>query len=89
MNGSKQDDRYPVWVPDDFPSCQSESGRMDDTPNSPLAWAVWSPGPRTDPGAQFNNQVPLAASTWYQHTGGSGVIARYKQREGPSWSTMR
>ena len=89
MNGSKQDDRYPVWVPDDFPSCQSESGRMDDTPNSPLAWAVWSPGPRTDPGAQFNNQVPLAASTWYQRTGGSGVIARYKQREGPSWSTMR
>ena len=89
MNGSKQDDRYPVWVPDDFPSCQSAGGRYDDTKNSPLAWAVWSQGPRPDRTKALNDKAPTAGFTWYVRTGDHGVIARYKQREGPSWSTIR
>ena len=89
LNGSKQDDRYPVWVPDDFPSCRSAGGKYDDSKNSPLAWAVWSPGPRPDKMKAWNMKAPLAASTWYRNTGGSGVIARYKQRDGATWSTVR
>ena len=82
-------DRYPVWVPSDFPSCQATGGKADDSPNSPLAWTVWSLGPRTDPALPPNYKAPLAASTWYKKTGGIGVIARYKERNGPTWSTLR
>jgi len=89
MNGSKQDDRYPVWVPSDFPSCQAPGGKVDDSPNSPLAWVVWSPGPRPDPTKALNDRAPLAASTWYEKTGGHGVIGRYKARDGATWSTLR
>ena len=89
MNGSKQNDRYPVWVPSDFPSCQAPGGQADDSPNSPLAWAVWSLGPRADPAQAPNYKAPLAASTWYRRTGGLGVIARYKERNGATWSTLR
>ena len=89
LNGSKQDDRYPVWVPADFPSCQAAGGRYDDTENSPLAWAVWSPGPRPAKTKALSVQAPLAAATWYTRTGDHGVIARYKQRNGATWSTRR
>ncbi len=89
MNGSKQDDRYPVWVPSDFPSCQAATGKADDSPNSSLAWATWSQGPRPDPFKASYYKAPLAASTWYKKTGDSGVIGRYKQRDGATWSTLR
>ena len=89
MNGSKQDDRYPVWVPSDFPACQAPGGKADDSPNSRLAWAVWSLGPRADPAKPLNYKAPLAASTWYRKSGDLGVIARYKERNGPTWSTLR
>jgi prepilin-type N-terminal cleavage/methylation domain-containing protein len=89
MNGSKQDDRYPVWVPSDFPSCQSAAGKADDSANSPLAWAVWSQGPRPGPAKALSYKAPTAASTWYRHTGDNGVIGRYKARNGATWSTFR
>ena len=89
MNGSKMDERYPVWVPSDFPSCQATSGKADDSPNSPLAWAAWSSGPRPDPAKALSYKAPLAASTWYRKTSDSGVIARYKARDGATWSTLR
>ena len=89
MNGSKQDDRYPVWVPEDFPSCRANTGKYDDSPNSPLAWAVWSPGPRPDKTKALSDKAPLAATTWYGRTGDHGVIARYKQRDGATWTTTR
>lgn len=89
MNGSMQSERYPVWVPDDFPSCQSAGGRVDDSPNSPLAWAVWSLGPRPQKTKALSNKAPLAGFTWYARMGDHGVIGRYKERNGPSWSTLR
>ena len=89
LNGSKMDERYPVWVPSDFPSCRAADGKLDDSPNSPLAWAVWSLGPRADKTKAQNYKAPLAASTWYQKTGDAGVIARYKARDGATWSTLR
>lgn len=89
MNGSMQNDRYPVWVPSDFPSCQSSSGRADDSPNSPVAWAIWSQGPRPQKTKALNNKAPTASFTWYRRTGDHGVIGRYKQRDGAAWSTLR
>jgi general secretion pathway protein G len=89
MNGSKQDDRYPVWVPSDFPSCQSTAGKADVSPNGPLAWAVWSQGPRPQKTKALSNKAPAAAFTWYRRTGDHGVIGRYKARDGATWSTLR
>jgi len=89
LNGSLMTERYPVWVPDDFPSCRSEGGSLDDSANSPLAWAVWSLGPRPRPERALNVKAPAAGFTWYTGTGDHGVIARYKERNGPSWFTLR
>ena len=89
MNGSMQSDRYPVWVPDDFPSGRATTGKYDDSPNSPLAWAVWSQGPRPQKTKALNDKAPTASFTWYARTGDHGVIARYKQRDGATWSTLR
>jgi len=89
LNGSKQNRRYAVWVPDDFPSCQSTGGRADDSEQSPLAWAVWSQGPRPDRAKGLNNKAPTAVFTWYEKIGSHGVIGRYKERDGATWSTLR
>lgn len=89
MNGSFQDDRYPVWVPSDFPSCHATGGKADDSPNSPLAWAVWSPGPRPNQINVPGYQLPLAARGWYVKPGDSGIIVRYKERNGATWSSRR
>ena len=89
MNGSMQSDRYPVWVPADFPSCQAAGGKADDSANGPLAWAVWSLGPRPQKTKALSNKAPTAGFTWYRKTGDHGVIARYKERNGATWSTLR
>ena len=89
MNGSKQSDRYAVWVPSDFPVCQSTSGRADDSANCLMSWAVWSQGPRPSKSKALNNKAPTAGFTWYRRTGDDGVIGRYKARDGATWSTFR
>lgn len=89
MNGSMMAERFPVWVPDDFPSCQSSGGKVDDSPRSPLAWAVWSQGPRPQKTKSLSSKAPTAAFTWYRKAGDHGVIGRYKERDGATWSTFR
>ena len=89
MNGSLQQDRYPVWVPSDFPSCQATTGNADDSENCPMSWAVWSQGPRPDKKKALSNKAPAAAFTWYRRMGDNGVVGRYKQKDGPSWSTLK
>lgn len=89
MNGSMQLDRFPVWVPSDFPSCQAPGGKADDSANGPLAWAVWSLGPRPQKAKALSNKAPTAGFTWYRKTGDNGVIGRYKERDGATWSTLR
>lgn len=89
LNGEMQQNRFAVWVPSDFPSCQSESGRADRSANSPLAWAAWSQGPRLQSSKALNIQAPTAGFTWYRGTGDDGVIGRYKARDGATWSTLR
>ena len=89
LNGEMQPGRFATWVPDDFPSCQAAGGKADRSANSPLAWAAWSRGPRPDSAKARDAKAPLAAATWYQRAGDEGVIARYKARDGATWSTLR
>ena len=89
MNGSLQKERYAVWVPSDFPSCQATTGKADDSASCPMSWAVWSQGPRPQKAKALSNKAPAASFTWYRKTGDNGVIGRYKQKDGPSWSTLR
>lgn len=88
MNGDLIRDRYAIWVPNDFPLCQSASGRADNSEQSPVAWAVWSLGPRPDKSKALSNKAPLAGSTWYRRTGDNGVIARFKARQGAARNTL-
>ena len=89
MNGAKQRQRWPVWVADDFPSCQSEGGKFDESPRAKMAWGIWSQGPRARAEKGLNEKAPAAAFTWYRKLGDNGVIGRYKERDGVTWSTMR
>lgn len=89
LNGEMQQPRFAVWVPSDFPSCQSEAGKADRSANSPLAWAVWSLGPKPRSSKARDVRAPTAGATWYRGTGDDGVIGRYKARDGATWSTLR
>jgi len=41
---------------------------------SPVAWVVWSLGPRYDPTVGSGQRAPVARCTWYRGTGTRGVI---------------
>ncbi len=88
LNGSLQSDGFQVYVPDDFPSCQSASGRYHDSRESPLAWVVWSLGPRQSSAKALSGFAPLSARTWYCGRGDNGVIARIQPRDGASIQTL-
>lgn len=87
LNGELQADGYAVYVPDDFPLCQSASGRYHDSVQSPLAWVIWSLGPRQQLTKALNSRSPVSGQTWYRATGDHGVIARIGQREASSFQT--
>lgn len=88
LNGSLQDDEYMVYVPDDFPACKSASGSYRDSKNSPLAWAVWSLGPRQHKDKAFSSYSPVSGNTWYRGTGDNGVIALIRPRYGAAFQTL-
>jgi len=88
LNGSLQDEHFALFLPDDFPACQSQSGRYRDDVQAPLAWVVWSLGPRPSRDKALNPRAPLPAFTWYRRTGDNGVIARIKPKEGGSFQTL-
>lgn len=87
LNGSPQEEPFAMYIPDDFPACRSPQGRYRDDPDAPLAWAVWSLGPRQNRDKALNPQAPLSALTWYRGSGDNGVIARIKARQGSSFQT--
>lgn len=79
---------YRVWVPDDFPHCQSGSGKYYSTPaTSPVRWVIWSLGPRPDSAKSMDSRAPMAARTWYRKPGEGGVIARMAARDGTQYKT--
>jgi len=87
--------RAEIWVPDDFPRCQSLEGRFfynrTDEPPCPVLYAVWSIGP--DPtSAKFPRfagtdtidtaKFPLPRGLWLQGSGDTGLITHFKDRDG-------
>ncbi len=98
MNGKFYDRRSPrafVWVPDDFPYCESEEGEYayarEDDPPTPVTYAVWSIGPRPDapkfPRVPGFNEVdetkfPLPRDYWLKHGGDEGLITHFRDRRG-------
>jgi prepilin-type N-terminal cleavage/methylation domain-containing protein len=74
---------YELWVPDTFPELDGKSGSYyGDPKTSPVKWVVWSLGPRWPSQKSQSSKAPLSASTWYRHSGDSGVIMRMADREG-------
>lgn len=80
-----------LWVPQDFPLCQSDLGRyFDNTRDSPARYAIWSIGP--DPNSpRFARQparIPLPRQFWFQPDGVSGgVITHFQDRFGNVYSS--
>jgi len=87
LNGSPQDENFAMYIPDDFPACASQSGCYRDDDEAPLAWVVWSLGPRQSLSKALNARAPVAGFTWYRGSGDNGVIARIKPKEGSSFQT--
>ena len=74
---------YGLWIPASFPNLSGEDGKFyDQSAVSPVRWAVWSLGPKPASTKSRSSRAPMSASSWYRHTGDSGVIVRYATREG-------
>lgn len=87
LNGSPQEENFAMFVPDDFPACQSDDGRYREDAEVSLDWVVWSLGPRQSREKALNARAPIPAFTWYRETGDHGVIARIKPRGRDAFQT--
>ena len=87
LNGSLQDENFAMFLPEDFPTCQSPNGNYQDDAQVPLAWVVWSLGPRQSLSKALHARSPVPGFTWYRGSGDNGVIARIKPKEGSSFQT--
>lgn len=87
--------RSQIWVPNDFPRCESDSGQYyaarTKEPKSPATYAVWSVGPesnsskfpRWSDGTIDESTLPLAKKFWLTGAGRpSGLITHYRTRSG-------
>jgi prepilin-type N-terminal cleavage/methylation domain-containing protein len=98
LNGSFFDAPNPrafIWVPDDFPRCQSDEGQYEyarnDDPPSAVTFAVWSIGPdarcRKFPRVDGSDDVdatrfPLPRRYWLKNSGDTGLITHFRDRHG-------
>ncbi len=87
LNGQLQPDGFAVYVPADFPVCRTSQGSYQDSMRSPLAWVVWSLGPRASRDKALSSRAPVSSDTWYTGPGDNGVIARIKPRHGGAFNT--
>jgi hypothetical protein len=74
-----------IWVPDDMPTCLSESGRYyDDQKSSPVRYAIWSVGP--DPLAPNLQHIPgrgpIPARFWCRGASEPGFIVHFEDSGG-------
>jgi len=92
---SKVQPRGKIWVPDDFPKCESLQGRYyhdrDGEPKCPVSYAVWSTGPDRespkfprdeDSGVIDENMFPLPRRFWLTSASGTGLITHFRSRTG-------
>lgn len=87
--------RAQLWVPDDAPRCESESGRFyadrRGDPKSPVTYAVWSVGPdpespkfpRWEDGSLDEGKLPLRRAFWLLNDGRpTGLITHFRDSKG-------
>lgn len=72
-----------IWVPDNFPSGQSEEGQnYYSLKNSPVSWVLYSQGPNFDLSRMKEEKYPVPKQTWYDPGKRSGVITRMRLKNG-------
>lgn len=77
---------YALWVPTNFPDCESDLGKRYSNPaESPVRWVIWSLGPKPQSNKSQGVHAPMSAFTWYRRAGDEGVIARFADRHGVQW----
>lgn len=97
LNNAPQKNANYMWVPDDFPhpegpgslSDRGGCSRHNDPRNTPVAWAVWSVGPRPNCDKVRSPRAPVSRRTWRTTTGQGGVICHVMQSDGAGVSTTR
>lgn len=70
-----------LWVPDGFPDVVSETGRMyKKREESPVAWVVFSLGPKFDPQDKFvqDMEYPVPKQRWYDPARRKGFLTRIR-----------
>jgi prepilin-type N-terminal cleavage/methylation domain-containing protein len=87
LNESLQNENFAMFIPDDFPVCQTMSGSYRDDEDAPLEWVVWSLGPRQSRDKALHARAPIPGFTWYKQARDNGVIARIKPKEDGSFQT--
>ena len=79
---------YHLWVPTNAPLDMSGGVKYFTDPKiSPIRWVVWSLGPQPNNPKKLSNK-PMSSDTWYRHTGDSGVIVRFADRNGTQFSSQ-
>ena len=80
---------YKLWVPTNAPLDMSGGGKYFTDPKiSPVKWVVWSLGPQPNSQKTLMTHSPLISDSWYNRTGGGGVIARYADRNGTQFASQ-
>ena len=80
---------YSLWVPTNAPLDMTGSGKyFTNAITSPVRWVIWSLGPQPNSARTQNTYAPLTSDSWYNRTGGGGVIARFADHNGTQFSSQ-
>jgi len=80
---------YSLWAPTNAPLDMSGGGKyFTNAMTSPVRWVIWSLGPQPNSARTQNACAPLTSDSWYNRTGGGGVIARYADRNGTQFASQ-
>ncbi len=92
--------RAKIWVPDDFPHCQSEDGQYfanrAEERKCPARYAIWSVGSRAPSpelpthagsGEIDETKLPLPAAYWLKNSANTGLITHFVDRDGLAYKS--
>ena len=80
---------YSLWVPTNAPLDMTGGGKyFTNAITSPVRWVIWSLGPQPNSARSQNTYAPLTSDSWYNRTGGGGVIARFADHNGTQFTSQ-
>jgi len=75
--------RAKLWIPDGFPSRNSDEGRKYSEPqSSPVTWVIFSQGPKFNLNELKEMHYPVPRKTWYNPKTRKGIITRMRLKKG-------